>query len=55
MWVISGSADRVDGLPHTRPMYLNKRTRAGPAGGVSNGPMHNAQFRTRCREYRPPE
>ncbi len=31
-WVKSGSADHVDGLPRTRPVYLSKRTPAGPAG-----------------------
>jgi hypothetical protein len=30
--VVSGSADYVGGLPRTRPVYLSKRTRAGPAG-----------------------
>jgi hypothetical protein len=24
--------DHIDGLPRTRPVYLSKRTRAGPAG-----------------------
>jgi hypothetical protein len=32
LWVISGSVDHVDGLHRTQPVYLNKRTRAGPAG-----------------------
>jgi hypothetical protein len=31
LWVISGSADHVDGLRRTQLVYLNKRTRAGPA------------------------
>jgi hypothetical protein len=30
--VISGCADHVDGLHRTQPVYLNKRTRAGPVG-----------------------
>jgi hypothetical protein len=30
--VISGSADHVDGLSPIRPVYLSKRTHAGPAG-----------------------
>jgi hypothetical protein len=31
-WVISGSADRIDGLHRTQPVYPNVRTRVGPAG-----------------------
>src|SRR5712671_6493407 len=31
VWVISGSADHVDGLPRARPVYLSKRTRFAPA------------------------
>jgi hypothetical protein len=32
--VISGSADHVDGLPPTRPVYPSKRTRAERAGSA---------------------
>ena len=30
-FIISGSADHVDGLPRARPVYLSKRTRFAPA------------------------
>jgi hypothetical protein len=37
--VISGSADHVDGLPPTRPVYLSNRTRAGTAGWGQPWPL----------------
>jgi hypothetical protein len=49
LWGISGSADHVDGLPPTRPVYLNKRTRLGRPGGVSHGP--NAEVRGRFEAF----
>src|SRR5229473_2475846 len=36
--VISGTADHVDGLPRTRPVYLSKRNRSSPAATVGLGP-----------------
>ena len=34
LWVRSGDADCIVGLPRTRPQYLCKRTRCGPASTV---------------------
>ena len=40
LWVISRSANYIDRLHRMRPVYLNKRTRAGPAGWGLPGTGH---------------